>query len=85
MRKCLNNLKFYGINYEFISEIWIFDPGIYSGACASRKRLMCLFYKVCSKAGNPNLLYPVWYSKASLPSKHQIHFHIIAFVASLFC
>lgn len=72
MRKCLNNLKFYGTNYEFISGIWIFDHGKYRGSCASRKRLICLFYKVCSKAGTPNLLYPAWYRKAGLPSKHQI-------------
>jgi len=82
MRKCLNNSKLYGINYEFIPEIWIFDHGKYKGSCASRKRLIVCF---CSKGGNPNCLYPSWYSKAGLPSKHQIHFHIIAFVAGLFC
>lgn len=46
------------------------------------EKVMCLFYKVQELEIQISniLLY-----KVSLPFKHQIHFCITAFVASLFC
>lgn len=48
----------------------------------SEKKVMCLFYKV--QKLEIQISYILLY-KVSLPFKHQIHFRIIAFVASLFC
>lgn len=82
MRKCLNDLKLYGNSYPLVSTIWIFDHGKCRGAFAFRKKVMCLFYKV--QKLEIQISYILLY-KVSLPFKHQIHFRIIAFVASLFC
>lgn len=51
---------------------------------ASIKRWYVCFIKLAQKL-EIQVSYSVWYSKADLLIKHQIHFHRIIFVASLFC